>query len=90
MSPVGGYEFYTGSVEDSGHQMTLDTFADMDGTTYTDDFRQTTYLDNSPYVAPANVTTKASSKSSSPLSFVVSAPGLVFGLLSTLLSLHVF
>ncbi|EKM82462.1 hypothetical protein AGABI1DRAFT_111078 [Agaricus bisporus var. burnettii JB137-S8] len=88
MSPVGGYEFYSGSVEDSGHQMTLDTFADVDGTTYTDDFRQTTFLDNSPYNAPSDVATKTST-SSSPISFVISAPSLIFGLLLILLPLHV-
>jgi len=74
-SPTQGYSFYTGFIEDSGFQMTLDLHADASGTTNTQQFVQTLLLNNAPYVRPSNVssfpstglgqtTTKASSATS--------------------------
>lgn len=84
---VGGYDFYSGTVEDTGFQTILDIYADVGGKTYVDDFRQTTFLDNTPYLQPADVGSR--STSSSPAFFVVAVPRLVFGLLLVLLPLHI-
>ncbi|KAG6877011.1 hypothetical protein C0993_011072 [Termitomyces sp. T159_Od127] len=63
ITPTQGYSFYTGVIQDSGFQLTLDIHSLLqNGTIYTEDFRQTSQL-NTLYVAPTNVT---SSKSSSP------------------------
>lgn len=91
---IAGYEFYTGSVEDSGFQATLDLHADVGGTTYTDDFRQTTFLDNTPVIDPTTVNGSAhSSSSSSRPSFVLSVQlavgGSLLGLLLALLPIHI-
>jgi hypothetical protein len=90
MPSVGGYDFYTGSAEDSGFQTTLDFHTDINGTTYTDDFRQTTFLDNTPYVKPSTV--NAQSTSSSRSTFVAPVPYIIgsglFGLLLMLVPLH--
>jgi len=51
----GSYSLYSASIEDSGYYLTFDLHAIIDGTTYTEDFRQTTFLDNTPYVAPVSV-----------------------------------
>ena len=50
-----GYSFYTGFIEDSGSQMTLDLHADASGSTITQQFVQTLLLNNAPYVAPGSV-----------------------------------
>ncbi|KAG6860595.1 hypothetical protein C0995_009485 [Termitomyces sp. Mi166 len=64
ITPTQGYSFYTGIIQDSGFQLTLDIHSLMsNGTIYTEDFKQTSQLDNTPYIAPTNVT---SSKASSP------------------------
>jgi hypothetical protein len=51
----GSYSLYSASIEDSGYYLTFDLHATIDGSTYTEDFRQTTFLDNTPYVAPVSV-----------------------------------
>ncbi|KAG5645579.1 hypothetical protein DXG03_005717 [Asterophora parasitica] len=62
---IGGYDFYSGVLADTGFQLTVDiNRVEADGTTYTDDFKQTTDLDNTPYVAPTNVTSTGKSSSS--------------------------
>ncbi|KAF9448021.1 L-ascorbate oxidase [Macrolepiota fuliginosa MF-IS2] len=94
---VGGYDFYSGTVSDSGFQTILDIHADAGGTTYTDDFRQTSFLDNTPFIEPSTVNSDAhpssSSSSSSPSSFVASVPRVVgsglLGLALILLPLHI-
>ncbi|KAG6827360.1 hypothetical protein H0H92_012098 [Tricholoma furcatifolium] len=64
ISPLQGYSFYTGTVQDSGNQLTLDIYSVLsNGTTYLEDFKQTTLLSNTPYVAPTNVTSLKSSSS---------------------------
>ncbi|KAF8077707.1 L-ascorbate oxidase [Lyophyllum atratum] len=66
MTPIQGYSFYSGTVVDTGFQLTLDIHsAAADGTTYTEDFRQTAFLDNTPYLAPTNVTNSGKSSASS-------------------------
>lgn len=68
-APMQGYTFYTGVVQDAGFQLTLDLYSvAADGTVYTEDFKQTTFLDNTPYVAPTTVnasTSTSATKSSS-------------------------
>lgn len=90
---VAGYDFYSGYVEDMGFQATLDLHTDIDGTTYTDDFRQTTFLDNTPIINPTTVNTNAHPASSSRPSFVVSVRLVIgsslLGLLLALLPAHV-
>lgn len=64
--PMQGYSFYTGIVQDAGFQMTLDLHSvGGDGNIYTEDFKQTVFLDNTPYVAPTNVSNMTQSRSSS-------------------------
>ena len=52
---IQGYSFYTGFIEDSGSQMTLDLHADIPGSTITQQFVQTLLLNNAPYVTPGGV-----------------------------------
>ena len=52
---IQGYSFYTGYIDDSGYQMTLDLHADVSGTTITQKFVQTLLLNNAQYVSPSNV-----------------------------------
>jgi hypothetical protein len=58
ISAQSGYSFYAGSVQSNGLQLNLDLFSVAgDGTTYSQDFVPTTFLDTTPYVAPvSNVT----------------------------------
>ncbi|RDB21102.1 hypothetical protein Hypma_011861 [Hypsizygus marmoreus] len=64
--PTQGYSFYTASITDAGYQLTLDIHSiAADGNVYTEDFRETTFLDNTPYLAPTNVTSSAQTSSSS-------------------------
>jgi len=64
--PTQGYSFYTGTVQDGGFQLTLDLHSvASDGNVYTEDFKQTTFLDNTPYVAPTSVLNTSKSLSSS-------------------------
>ncbi|KAG6916604.1 hypothetical protein DXG01_006161 [Tephrocybe rancida] len=80
MTPTQGYNFYTGTIQDTGFQLTLDIHSlSSDGTIYTEDFKQTSLLDNTPYVAPTNVT---SSKQSSPSSATRLANSVVAQLLA--------
>jgi len=72
ISSIGGYDFYSGTLEDTGLQTTLDLHVDMDGLTYTEDFVPTTFLDNTPYIQPSIVNTDAHTVSSSRSSFVAS------------------
>jgi hypothetical protein len=66
LAPLQGYSFYTATVEDQGFQLTVDIHSvAADGTIYTEDFKQTTFLDNTPYFAPTAAATVASSSSSS-------------------------
>lgn len=66
LTPSQGYSFYSGSITDTGFQLTLDIYSvAADGTVYTEDFKQTTFLDNTPYLAPTEVTTSTGSSSSS-------------------------
>jgi len=89
---VAGYDFYSGNVEDIGFQATLDLHVDIGGTTYTDDFRQTTFLDNTPIIDPTTVDANGHPSSSSQSSFVVPVRLVVgsglFGLLLALLPIH--
>ncbi|KAF9014093.1 L-ascorbate oxidase [Cyathus striatus] len=62
---IQGYKLYAGTVQDTGFQLTLDFHADVNGSTYTNDFKLTTYLDNTPYVAPTTVNTTRTSTASS-------------------------
>jgi hypothetical protein len=65
-APLLGYSFYTGAVQDAGFQMTLDLHSVAgDGSLYSEDFKQTTFLDNTPYVAPTSVSNTSKSQSSS-------------------------
>jgi len=59
-----GYVYYSAVVQDTGFQMTFDLHTVINGTIYTSDFLGTTFLDNTPYVAPTNVSIVASSSSS--------------------------
>jgi len=53
---IQGYDFYTGTIQDTGLQMTLDLHADVSGgRTVMQTFVQTLLLDNTPYVAPGPV-----------------------------------
>jgi hypothetical protein len=64
--PTQGYSFYTGIVNDAGFQLTLDLHSVAgDGNLYTEDFKQTMFLDNTPYVAPTTVSNTTKSQSSS-------------------------
>ncbi|KAG5638972.1 hypothetical protein H0H81_008192 [Sphagnurus paluster] len=57
LTPMQGYSFYSGVISDVGFQLTVDIHSLAgDGNTYTEDFKSTTFLDNTPYVAPTNVT----------------------------------
>ncbi|GLB34708.1 putative peroxidase family protein [Lyophyllum shimeji] len=70
ITPSQGYSFYSGTVMDTGFQLTVDIHSiAADGTTYTEDFRQTAFLDNTPYLAPTNVTSSGKSSSSSSWSW---------------------
>lgn len=65
ITPTQGYSFYTGTVQDAGFQLTLDLYSvAADGNVYTVDVIQTTFLDNTPYVAPTSVTDTSQSSSS--------------------------
>ncbi|KAG2019903.1 cytochrome c peroxidase [Coprinopsis cinerea AmutBmut pab1-1] len=55
LKPVAGYKFYTGQLDDSGLQLSIDLNLDVGGRTYRQDFVQTNVLDNTPYVAPGTV-----------------------------------
>ncbi|KAG6846119.1 hypothetical protein H0H93_015929, partial [Arthromyces matolae] len=66
ITSLQGYSFYTVVLQDVGYQLTIDIHSVLNnGTVYTEDFKQTTLLDNTPYVAPTNVTSSDSSNSSS-------------------------
>jgi hypothetical protein len=52
---IQGYSFYTGTIADSGVQMTFDLHADVAGGTVTQPFVETLLLNNAPYVSPGNV-----------------------------------
>ncbi|KAF5381072.1 hypothetical protein D9615_004174 [Tricholomella constricta] len=66
LTPTQGYSFYSGIIADTGFQLTVDIHnIAEDGTKYTEDFKQTTDLDNTPYVAPTNVTNTGKSPASS-------------------------
>jgi len=69
---IGGYDFYSGTLEDTGFQTTLDLHVDIGGLIYTEDFLPTTFLDNTPYTQPSIVNTDTHSVSSSQYSFVAS------------------
>jgi len=59
-----GYSFYSGMVLDDGLQLTIDIHSVLsNGTVYTEDFKQTSELDNTPYTAPTNVTNGSSTSS---------------------------
>lgn len=60
---MAGYNFYIAELEEAGLQLTLDLHGIVDGTTYTEDFLQTSFLDNTPYIAPSTVETAKSSTS---------------------------
>jgi hypothetical protein len=65
-APTQGYSFYTATIQDAGYQLTLDLYGVAgDGRLYSEDFRPTTFLDNTPYVAPTSVTNTSKSPSSS-------------------------
>ena len=70
-----GYSFYTGEMQDSGVQLTIDLHAVATSQTYTQTFMPTTLLDNTPYVVPGTVTSSAttSGTTSSATSLVVGA-----------------
>jgi hypothetical protein len=55
-----GYSFYTGTIADSGMQMTFDLHADVAGGTVTQPFVETLLLNNAPYVSPGNVSSVSS------------------------------
>jgi hypothetical protein len=47
IAPVEGYTFYSGMVnEDPGSQLTIDLHCEIEGTTYSEDFKPTFFLDN--------------------------------------------
>ncbi|KAG6859172.1 hypothetical protein C0991_001168, partial [Blastosporella zonata] len=88
MTPIQGYSFYTATIQDSGYQLTLDIHSLLtNGTIYTEDFRQTSLLDNTPYVAPTNATsststgTSASSSSRLAATHIVGCFALVVGMM---------
>jgi len=92
ITPVGGYTFYTAEVDDVGQQLTLDLHADIGGNTYTDNFRQTTFLDNTPYTAPSNVSSSSGSGSSTNAGNRVgvwNVDGTIFTVMGTILGLAV-
>lgn len=68
-SGVPGYSLYSGIVNDSGYQLTLDLHATSGGVTYTQDFMPTTFLDNTPYVPPSTPSNAAVKSSGSRSSF---------------------
>ncbi|KIK08790.1 hypothetical protein K443DRAFT_672308 [Laccaria amethystina LaAM-08-1] len=68
-SGVPEYSLYSGIVNDSGYQLTLDLHATSGGVTYTQDFMATTYLDNTPYVPPSTPSNAAVKSSGSRSSF---------------------
>lgn len=55
---IAGYTFYSATgIEDIGAQLTIDLHAEVDGTTYTEDYQPTYFLGTKlPYVPPTNVT----------------------------------
>lgn len=58
MPSMHGYDFYTGSVEDHGAQLTVDLHAVVGGETFTEDYMQTFLVaGRAPYTPPTNVTT---------------------------------
>ncbi|KAF8236293.1 L-ascorbate oxidase [Tricholoma matsutake] len=67
IAPTQGYSFYTSSAfPHNGFQLTLDMYGvTPNGTLYYQDFMQTTFLDNTPYVAPTLVSNTTKSQSSS-------------------------
>ncbi|KAF8635531.1 hypothetical protein AX17_003914 [Amanita inopinata Kibby_2008] len=79
LSPVAGYKFYSAVVQDVGLQLTVDIVAEVDGKQYALDFQQTSFLDNTPYTAPTNVT-NASKVSSGSDSAAPSRSRTVIGL----------
>ncbi|KAG6856461.1 hypothetical protein H0H87_004321 [Tephrocybe sp. NHM501043] len=90
ITPIQGYSFYTGTIQDTGFQLTLDIHSLLtNGTIYTEDFKQTTMLDNTPYVAPTNVTSSAQSSASSSTrlvgTFAAQVVGCCFALICTML-----
>jgi hypothetical protein len=56
LSSVAGYKFYTGTVSDIGLQLTVDLYAESNGTQYMLDFQQTSTVGNVPILTPTNVT----------------------------------
>lgn len=70
---TAGYSFYDGTVVDNGLQLNIDIFGvGSDGTVYTEDFKPTTYLENTQIVAPVtNVTITNAGKDSGALSLGV-------------------
>lgn len=75
IASLEGYSFYTGQMQDSGVQLTIDLHAVATAQTYTQTFMATTLLDNTPYVAPGTVTSTASTSNtaSSATSLMVGA-----------------
>ena len=64
LSALQGYSFYSGSIVDDGLQLTIDIHSVLsNGAVYTEDFKQTSELDNTPYTAPTNVTSVSSTSS---------------------------
>jgi len=61
---LAGYSFYTGTVDSSGVQMTMDVHAVTSSQTYTQTFVQTLQLDNAPYVQPGTVTVVTTTQNS--------------------------
>ncbi|KAF5358167.1 hypothetical protein D9756_001335 [Leucocoprinus leucothites] len=92
ISSIGGYDFYSGSLEDIGFQTTLDLHVDVDGTTYSEDFVPTSFLDNTPYIEPSTVNNDAHPVSSSRVTSALSAPfvagSTLIGLLLMSVPLH--
>jgi hypothetical protein len=65
LTAVAGYKFYSGTVSDTGVQLTVDVYADINDDNYQLDFQQTSELGSVPYVTPTNVTNSSASLSSS-------------------------
>jgi len=87
-----GYLFYTGSIADSGLQMTFDLHANIAGKTVTQPFVETLVLNNAQYVPPGNTSStpstglgQATKSNASSASYSWSMFSLVCGL--TVLSL---
>ncbi|TFK62533.1 L-ascorbate oxidase [Pluteus cervinus] len=80
-SSVAGYSFYTANIEDAGYYLTFDLHGTIDGATYTQDFVQTAFLDNTPYVAPVQgqVTNSAGRLSGFCLTVGITFVGILFG-----------